>query len=107
MIEIQTRRNGTVRVGPVGDLDWTRATALRLVVHDVLEMQMGVELDLRDVISIDAVGISALLGSVRRIRSAGGEVRITNMKPQIRSRLQLLGMEPEFLAATRDCGNAA
>lgn len=107
VIKIETCPNGTVRVSPAGDLDWTNATALRHAAHELLELHLGAELDLHDVVSIDAVGISALLGSVRLIRSAGGKVRITNMNPQVRSRLQLLSIDPEFQPATRNCGNAA
>ena len=98
MIKIETR-DGVICIRPVGDLDWESATALRHAVHDVLGSFVRVEIDLDDVASIDAVGISALVGSVRLIRSMHGEVRVSNMPQLVRSRVETLGLDPR-------CGGA-
>ena len=98
MIKTETR-DGVVCIRPAGDLDWANATALRHAIHDVLRPFVRVELDLDDVVSVDAVGVSALLGSVRLIRSIHGQVRVSNMPAAVRSRVQLLGIDPRFVGA--------
>lgn len=107
MIETSTYPDGVVRLSPLGDLDWMSARALRHAMHDVIQPLMRVELDLHDVMSIDAVGVSALLGSVRLVRSLGGEVRVCNMSQPVRSRLETLGIDLQTLAGTRARGDAA
>jgi anti-anti-sigma factor len=99
MIKTETYPNGVVCLRPVGDLDWSNATALRHAVHSVLRPYVRLELDLQDVQSIDAVGLSALLGSVRLIRSLHGEVRVSHMPSVVRSRVELLGIDPRFVPA--------
>lgn len=107
MIETSTYPDGVIRLSPLGDLDWISARALRHAMHDVIQPGMRVELDLHDVMSIDAVGVSALLGSVRLIRSLGGEVRVCNMSQPVRSRLEMLGIDLGSLPATHAHGDAA
>ena len=107
MIETATYPDGVVRLRPLGDLDWISARVLRHAVHDVIEPQVRVELDLDDVESMDAVGFSALLGSVRIIRSLGGEVRVCNLSPAVRSRFEMLGIDVPSFAAPDARGDAA
>ena len=106
MIKTETYPNGVVCLRPVGDLNWSNAVALRHAVHSVLRPQVRVVLDLQDVESIDAVGLSALVGSVRRIRSVPGEVRVFHMPPAVRSRIELLRIDPRCFAAG-ETGEAA
>lgn len=106
MIKTETYPDGVVCLRPVGDLTWDSATALRHAVHDVLSPSMLVELDLQDVASIDAVGLSALLGSVRLIRSVAGEVQVSNIPPAVQSRLDMLGIDLRFVGA-KGTGEAA
>jgi anti-anti-sigma factor len=99
MIKTETYPDGVVCLRPVGDLDWSNATALRHAVNSVLRPYVRVELDLQDVESIDAVGLSALVGSVRLIRSIPGEVRVSHMPQVVRSRIELLRINPRFVGA--------
>jgi anti-anti-sigma factor len=107
VIETSTYPDGVVRLSPLGDLDWISARALRHAVHDLINPRMRVEFDLHDVMSIDAAGISALLGSVRLIRSLGGEARVCNMSKPVRSRFEMLGIDVRSFAATGAWGDAA
>jgi len=107
VIDTSTYPDGVLRLSPRGDLDWISARALRHAVHDIITPRMRVELDLHDVMSIDAVGFSALLGSVRLIRSLGGEVRVCNVSQPVRSRFEMLGIDVPSFAATRARGDAA
>ncbi|HEX4863151.1 MAG TPA: STAS domain-containing protein, partial [Acidimicrobiales bacterium] len=97
MVKIETYPNGVVCLRPVGDLDWSNATALRHAVHSILRLHVRVELDLQDVESIDAAGLSALVGSVRLIRNIPGQVRVIHMPPAVRSRVELLRIDPRFV----------
>lgn len=77
---------------PTGGLDWTGAVALRHYLHGVLRPGMDLHIDLGDLDFVDAVGISALVGSVRRVRALGGRAQIRNPRPEVRRRLQILGV---------------
>jgi anti-anti-sigma factor len=51
-----------------------------------------VVIDLSRVDFMDAVGISATVGSVRRVRAVGGHAEIRGASPEVRSRLELAGV---------------
>lgn len=106
MVKTETYPDGVVCLRPAGDLDWSNATALRHAVHSILRPHVRVELDLQDVESIDAVGLSALVGSVRLIRSIPGEVRVSHMPPAVRLRIELLCIDPRFVGVG-ETGEAA
>lgn len=99
MIKTETYPNGVVCLRPVGELDWSNATALRHAVHSLARPYVRVVIDLQDVESIDAVGLSALVGSVRLIRSIRGEVRVLHMPRAVRSRLELLRIDLRCVGA--------
>jgi len=75
-----------------GNLDWMGAVTVRHVVQDSLQPTMQIVIDLSHVDAIDAVGISALVGTVRRVRAAGGTVRICNVPARLRRYLNLAGV---------------
>jgi hypothetical protein len=56
---------------PLGDLDWVRAFSLRHAIHKLLQPRIEILIDLSRIESVDATGISALVGSVRRVNAAG------------------------------------
>jgi hypothetical protein len=60
---------------PSGGLDWIGAVSLRHAIHDWLRPGLDLIIDLSRVDFIDAVGMSALVGCVRRVRAGGGEAR--------------------------------
>jgi anti-sigma B factor antagonist len=78
---------------PLGDLDWVSAFSLRHAVHDLMEPGIEILIDLSRVESIDATGISALVGCARRVKAAGGTARICNAPPQVQRRLEHVGAD--------------
>jgi anti-sigma B factor antagonist len=92
MIEIQTCPDGRVICRLLADLDWHEATCLRDVVHDLLGPELDMVLDLHEVGFIDGVGISALVGCLRRVRVAGGTARISRANPRLQWILELVGI---------------
>lgn len=106
MIKTETHPDGMVSLRPIGDLDWSNAGALGHAVHNVLTPFVRVEIDLEHVVSVDAVGITRLLRSVRLIRSIAGEVQVTKVPAAVQSRLDLLGIDLRFIGTSRP-GEAA
>lgn len=94
MIESHVRRDGAVVCTPSGALDWINSVSLRHLFHDVLTPGARIIVDLRWVTSVDAVGLSALVGGTRRARSVGAVVGIRNARRQTRRQMQLVGLAP-------------
>ena len=88
-IDIRTRPDASVILKPTGDLDWVSSVSLRHVVEDVLHPLARFVVDLEEVQNIDAVGVSALIGSIRRARSVGGDLRVVNPRPAVQRALRL------------------
>jgi len=70
---------------PTGRLDCSGAAALRHEVHTVLHPEVNLHIDLRHLNFVDAIGMSALVGSVRRVKAVGGKARIQNASPARRT----------------------
>lgn len=107
MIETQVIADSSVQLKPFGDLDWMSAVTLRHVVHDLLRPGIQVVIDMSEVNTIDAVGISSVVGSIRRIRSVGGDVRIANPPREVQRRLRLVGIYGLLVPAPQTSGDAA
>jgi anti-anti-sigma factor len=90
---------------PTGDLDWIGAVSLRHAVHDWLRPGVDMIIDLSRVDFIDAVGMSALVGCVRRVRAGGGEARICNATSHVRQRMELVGVYSLLTHALAGNGN--
>jgi anti-anti-sigma factor len=90
VIETQVLADSSTVCRPSGSLDWTAAVSLRHAIGDLLRPGVDVVIDLSRVEFIDAVGISAIVGSVRRVRAAGGQARICGASPPVRRRLELV-----------------
>ncbi|MGP8205705.1 MAG: STAS domain-containing protein [Acidimicrobiales bacterium] len=99
MIDTYVGSDFSIVCRPTGCLDWTGAAALRHAVHNVLCPEINLHIDLRHLNFVDAVGMSALVGSVRRVRAVGGKARIQNASPAVRRRLQIVGVY-EFLTSS-------
>jgi anti-sigma B factor antagonist len=93
MIQIEDCEDNTTVLRLSGDLDLISSFHLRHVVYDILEPGLNLVIDLRQLRTIDAVGLSALIGSVRRVRASGGRAHVTNAKPRVRWLFQTLGVE--------------
>ncbi|HEX6393785.1 MAG TPA: STAS domain-containing protein [Acidimicrobiales bacterium] len=93
MIEIQTCTDGRVKLRPFGDFTWTSAVSLRHLVHDAICQELDLTIDLSRVEGIDAAGLSALVGSIRRARSAGGTAQVINARPRVTAVFELAGVK--------------
>ncbi len=100
MIETQTCPDGSVRLRTFGDITWTTAESLRHTVGDSLFPGVCLIIDLGHVERIDAVGVSALVGSVRHARSVGGVAQVVNVRPRVRLVLEFAGAERFLLGST-------
>jgi anti-anti-sigma factor len=92
VVETRPRTDCSIVCRPSGRLDWIGAVSLRHALHDSLRPSVDVIIDLSRVDFIDAVGMSALLGCVRRVRAVDGEARICNATPHVRRRMELVGV---------------
>ena len=62
-------------ISVAGELDSFTASELRAGVTEVLGRQATI-VDIRDVPFVDSAGLGALMGGIRRLREAGGEVAL-------------------------------
>jgi anti-anti-sigma factor len=106
---IETRVLGDLSIvcRPSGGLGWIAAVSLRHAIGDLLRPGVEVVIDLRRVDFIDAVGISALVGSVRRVRAVGGQAEIRGGSSQVRRRMELAGICPLLMGSAATHGNDA
>jgi stage II sporulation protein AA (anti-sigma F factor antagonist) len=107
MIELKAHVDGDQVLKPNGNLDWIGATALRHVVDDLLALRLNFVIDLSRTSGVDAAGVSALVGTVRRARALGAKVTIVNPRPSIRRRLELIGVDQLVLCSSGDLGTDA
>jgi anti-anti-sigma factor len=92
VVETYVRADSSIVCRPSGGLDWIGATSLRHAIHDSVRSGVDIIIDLSRVDFIDAVGMSALVGSVRRVRAVGAEAQICNPSSDVRRRLELVGI---------------
>lgn len=74
------REDDTDIVRVVGELDVATAPALRQALNDLIDENgcRTVRLDMARMTFIDSTGLSVLLGGLRRLREAGGELVLAN-----------------------------
>jgi anti-anti-sigma factor len=75
-----------------GNLDWMGSMLLRQVVDDLLRPGTNIVIDLSHANAIDGVGISALVGTVRRVRAVEGTTQIRDVPAKVRRCLDLAGV---------------
>ena len=92
VVETHVGADSRIVCRPSGGLDWIGAVSLRHALHDSLRPGVDIIIDLSRVDFIDAVGMSALVGSVRRVRAVGGEAQICNVTSRVRHRMELVGV---------------
>ena len=107
MIDIRTGPGATVTLKPSGDLDSIGAVSLRHVVEDALRPRIRLVIDLEHVHHLDALGISALIGSLRRVRAVGGDLHVVNPRPAVRRALHLTGVSGRLTGPWRTPGDDA
>ena len=92
MIDTITCGDGRLRLRAFGEFSSTAAESLRHVVGDSLEQGVHLLIDLSPVERVDAEGVSALVGAVRRARSVGGTAQVVNARPLVRATFELAGV---------------
>jgi anti-anti-sigma factor len=107
MIETRTYTDGRVRLRAFGEFSGAAAVSLRHLVADSVGQGVMVILDLRCVERIDAEGVSALVGTVRRARSVGGDAQVVNARPKVKATFELAGVYDMLLGSTTSTNDAA
>jgi anti-anti-sigma factor len=107
VIETQMLAGSSIVCRPSGSLDWIAAVSLRHAIGDLLRPGVEVIIDLSRVEFIDAVGISAIAGSVRRVRAVGGQTELRGVSPVVRRRLELAGVYGLVMRCSATTGNDA
>jgi anti-anti-sigma factor len=97
MIATKVSPSVGIQLKPLRDLDWIEAMSLRHALDGVLRPGINVFIDMSQVDHIDAEGMSALVGSIRRVRAVAGDVELLNVRPNARRRLELVGIYPFLL----------
>ncbi len=77
---------------PVGALDASTAPTLAEAMALMASVPRLV-INLSEVPFIDSAGLGALVGGIRRVREAGGEVAVCSGRPPIRRVLQTIGFD--------------
>src|SRR5580658_6915818 len=100
MIETNTYTDGCLRLRAFGEFRGATAVSLRHLVGDAVGQGVMVIIDLRCVECIDAEGVSALVGTVRRARWVGGDAQVVNARPEVEATFQLAGVYHMLLGSS-------
>jgi stage II sporulation protein AA (anti-sigma F factor antagonist) len=92
VIETTTCPPSSVVCKPLGNLDWAGAMSLRHIVRDSLQPGVEIVIDLSRVNFIDAIGLRAVVGTVRLARALGGTARLSNVCPDVHRVMDLVGV---------------
>ena len=92
MIETITSADGRVRLRAFGEFNSTAAESLRHLLGDSLDQGLHLLIDVSRVERVDAEGLSALVGVVRRARSVGGTAQVVNARPIVTATFELAGV---------------
>jgi anti-sigma B factor antagonist len=72
------------------------APRLRAAIIGAVEPGSDLTIDLTGVDLLDSTGIGCLIGALRRVRQAGGDVTLRNPRPRVRDLLELCGLDRAF-----------
>jgi anti-anti-sigma factor len=92
---IENARSGdsSVVYSPSKNLDVEGSIPFRHAIASILKPGVNLVLNLSNVERVDAIGASAVVGSIRRVKAAGGTVRICNANPRVAWYLKLVGAD--------------
>lgn len=93
MIMSHVTCDGNITFRPLGALDFATSMPFRHLVHDALAPDLTIVLDMSQVSLIDGVGLSAIVGFVRRAWLLGATIRIRNPRLTIRHQMRLVGLD--------------
>jgi anti-sigma B factor antagonist len=107
MIETNTHADGCVRLRAFGEFSVATAVSLRHMVADSVGQGVLLIIDLRRVECIDAEGVSALVGTVRRARSVGGDAQVVNARSEVEATFELAGVYDMLLGSSTTTDDTA
>jgi stage II sporulation protein AA (anti-sigma F factor antagonist) len=95
MTIVHTVQGSLVRVAVKGDLDLKTAGPLRDALDKLMDRyrDRNLVLDLSEVGFVDSSGLGVILGRYRRLEEQGRAIALTGVRPQVRSVLELAGVE--------------
>jgi anti-sigma B factor antagonist len=74
-------------------LDFENVNAFRREMDHVLSEATEVVLDMRQLRFVDSSGLGAILSSLRRLSSSGGDLRLACVTPEVAALLQLVRLD--------------
>ena len=92
------RATGSWQVLPIsGDVDLASAPSLREHLTEITEAAPAfVVIDMADLEFIDSTGLGVLVGTLRRVRAAGGDVRLARARTGIARVFAVTGLDRVF-----------
>jgi len=89
-------RDDRAVVTATGEIDLATSPALRTRLQDAIGRHRTVIVDLSDVTFIDSTGLGVLIGGLRRVNEAGGEMRVVIADPRVLKIFEITGLTGLF-----------
>jgi anti-sigma B factor antagonist len=89
---VHDERRGWAVCRLIGELDTGTAVQMRAALFGVVA-ERGLIVDLCEASFLDSAGLGVLIGAVRRIRVAGGDVAVACARPALRRLLHTCGFD--------------
>lgn len=107
MLQIDMRvDDGAAVIRTVGELDASTAPQLRDCFDELLRSDCHqVVVNMGELDFIDSTGLGVMVAALKRFRSAGGSLSVTEPRAQIRKVLELTSLDKEFLQTDGGQGN--
>ncbi len=83
-------------VTAAGEIDLATSPELRTRLQDAIGRRRTVIVDLSDVTFIDSTGLGVLIGGLRRVNEAHGEMRIVIADPRVLKIFEITGLTGLF-----------
>jgi anti-anti-sigma factor len=82
-----------------GEIDIATAPELMRRLHEMIDRHPGhrIDVDFTRVTFVDSSGLGTLVAAQKRARAAGGEVGVTNLRPNLRTVFELTGLDKVLL----------
>ena len=97
-----------IKVALQGEIDIETVKDARGTLQEacVLDPAATVLVDMSAVTFIDSTGLGMLVGASRRMRAAGGDLRLTDPSPRVLIVIELTGLSGTLLVPTPEDGDA-
>jgi len=86
-MEMQLRQEGQIRILSLqGRLDASVSSVVKKHIHKLIEDgATQVILDLQELEFLDSSGLGGLISCLRKVKENKGEIKLTNLRPEVRS----------------------